>query len=98
MSEVIPEQPVSWSEDLSDWAKGEGNGCEPSDASPHVVALDFGMKWNIARHLFHEGLRVTILPGTASPDEVLALEPDGIFLSNGPGGSGTGALRNRDHC
>ncbi|MCB1602936.1 MAG: carbamoyl-phosphate synthase small subunit, partial [Xanthomonadales bacterium] len=51
----------------------------------HVVALDFGMKWNIARYLQESGCRVTILPGTASAEEVLALSPDGIFLSNGPG-------------
>ena len=52
---------------------------------PHVVALDFGMKWNIARHLFHLGCKVTVLPGTATADEVLAQKPDGVFLSNGPG-------------
>ena len=52
---------------------------------PHVVALDYGLKWNIARHLFDMGCRVTILAGTATAEEVLALEPDGVFLSNGPG-------------
>jgi carbamoyl-phosphate synthase small subunit len=52
---------------------------------PHVVALDYGMKWNIARHLFEIGCRVTILPGTATADEVLRHGPDGVFLSNGPG-------------
>ena len=52
---------------------------------PHIVALDYGMKWNIARHLFDMGCRVTILPGTATASEVLDLEPDGVFLSNGPG-------------
>ena len=50
-----------------------------------MVALDYGMKWNIARHLFDMGCRVTILPGTATAAEVLKLEPDGVFLSNGPG-------------
>ncbi len=50
-----------------------------------MVALDFGMKWNIPRHLYDMGCRVTILPGTASADDVLAVEPDGVFLSNGPG-------------
>ncbi len=43
------------------------------------------MKWNIARHLFDMGCRVTILPGTATADDVLRLQPDGVFLSNGPG-------------
>jgi carbamoyl-phosphate synthase small subunit len=54
-------------------------------ASPHVVALDYGMKWNIPRHLIDQGCRVTVLPGTATADDVLAQQPDGIFLSNGPG-------------
>jgi carbamoyl-phosphate synthase small subunit len=49
------------------------------------VALDYGMKWNIARHLRSLGCRVTVLPGTATAAEVLAQKADGIFLSNGPG-------------
>jgi carbamoyl-phosphate synthase small subunit len=53
--------------------------------SPLVVALDYGMKWNIARWLFDSGCRVTILPGTATAEEVLSYKPDGVFLSNGPG-------------
>jgi carbamoyl-phosphate synthase small subunit len=56
-----------------------------SSTRPHVVALDFGMKWNIPRHLYDMGCRVTILPGTASADDVLDQQPDGVFLSNGPG-------------
>ncbi|HEY2881335.1 MAG TPA: glutamine-hydrolyzing carbamoyl-phosphate synthase small subunit [Pirellulales bacterium] len=51
----------------------------------HVVALDYGMKWNIARHLAEMGCRVTVLPGTATADEILAQQPSGVFLSNGPG-------------
>jgi carbamoyl-phosphate synthase small subunit len=54
-------------------------------ARPHVVALDFGMKWNIPRHLVDMGCRVTVLPGTATSEDVLAKQPDGVFLSNGPG-------------
>ena len=50
-----------------------------------MVALDYGMKWNIARHLFDQGCRVTILPGTSTAEEILAQSPDGVFLSNGPG-------------
>jgi carbamoyl-phosphate synthase small subunit len=53
--------------------------------SKHVVALDYGMKWNIARHLTSAGCRVTVLPGRATAAEVLAIKPDGVFLSNGPG-------------
>lgn len=51
----------------------------------HVVALDFGMKWNIPRCLVQAGCKVTVLPGTAKAADVLAHNPDGIFLSNGPG-------------
>jgi carbamoyl-phosphate synthase small subunit len=43
------------------------------------------MKWNIARHLFDMGCRVTIVPGTSTAKDVLSLNPDGVFLSNGPG-------------
>ena len=52
---------------------------------PHVVAIDFGTKNNILRHLVDIGCRVTVVPASATADEILALEPDGIFLSNGPG-------------
>ena len=88
VSEVLPDQPVSWETHLSKWWDTRTNAPAPQvpDAdAPHVVALDFGMKWNIARHLFNQGCRVTVLPGTATADEVMALNPDGIFLSNGPG-------------
>jgi carbamoyl-phosphate synthase small subunit len=84
--EVIPDGPIEWTEALSRWAKLQGvEYPEPGPGSPHVVALDYGMKWNIARHLFSMGCRVTILPGTATADDVLAQKPDGVFLSNGPG-------------
>jgi carbamoyl-phosphate synthase small subunit len=84
--EVIPAGPIAWSEHLSPWAKLRGvEYPEPKPDAPHVVALDYGMKWNIARHLFSMGCRVTILPGTATADEVMAHRPDGVFLSNGPG-------------
>ncbi len=85
--EVIPDGPIEWDEPLNPWARLSPSGAGrklPPDA-PHVVALDYGLKWNIARHLFDMGCRVTILPGTATAEDVLALEPDGVFLSNGPG-------------
>ena len=63
-----------------------GPGHPPAAARhPHVVALDFGMKWNIPRHLVDLGCRVTVVPGSATADAILDHEPDGIFLSNGPG-------------
>lgn len=52
---------------------------------PHVVAVDFGVKRNILRCLVDAGCRVTVVPATASAEAILALDPDGIFLSNGPG-------------
>jgi carbamoyl-phosphate synthase small subunit len=68
------------------WTLGEGYGeHEEDETRPHVVALDYGSKRNIFRNLADAGARVTVLPATASFDEVMAHAPDGIFLSNGPG-------------
>ncbi len=68
------------------WKLGEGYGArEEDDSLPHVVAIDYGSKRNIFRNLADAGARVTVLPATASFDEVMGHEPDGIFLSNGPG-------------
>jgi carbamoyl-phosphate synthase small subunit len=85
--EVLPDQPRDWAQPLSTWThlNGTEQGKERKGKCPHVAALDFGMKWNIPRHLYDMGCRVTILPGTATANDVLAIEPDGIFLSNGPG-------------
>jgi carbamoyl-phosphate synthase small subunit len=92
--EVLPDQSFEWQQPLSEWTHLDGHSrlaetSEPQSPAaspqPHVVALDYGMKWNIPRHLVDQGCRVTILPGTATADEVLAHEPNGVFLSNGPG-------------
>jgi carbamoyl-phosphate synthase small subunit len=85
--EVVPDRAIEWDSPLSPWTRllpGKTRRELPPDA-PHVVALDYGMKWNIARHLFDMGCRVTVLPGTASAERVMELRPDGVFLSNGPG-------------
>ena len=73
------------------WSKGV-DLCSPSDlagqaAEPrfHVVAYDFGMKRNILRRLVQVGCRLTVVPAGTSAEDVLALKPDGVFLSNGPG-------------
>jgi carbamoyl-phosphate synthase small subunit len=68
------------------------DACSPSEpvgraAEPrfHVVAYDFGIKRNILRRLVYSGCRVTVAPALTSAEDVLALKPDGVFLSNGPG-------------
>ncbi|HVQ10266.1 MAG TPA: glutamine-hydrolyzing carbamoyl-phosphate synthase small subunit [Allosphingosinicella sp.] len=67
-------------------AKSKGAGTdEEQDTRPHVVAIDYGSKRNIFRNLADAGARVTVLPATATFEEVMAHKPDGFFLSNGPG-------------
>ena len=84
--EVVPTASRKWNEPLSPWARlCENTQTAVATDQPHVVAIDYGMKWNIARHLCDMGCRVTVIPGTATAEEVLALKPDGVFLSNGPG-------------
>lgn len=84
--EVLPEEKrCDWKEGLSDLAKAGSPAHAAISRTPHVVAIDYGMKWNIARHLQDSGCRVTIVPGTATSQEIMALKPDGVFLSNGPG-------------
>ncbi|MAQ17033.1 MAG: carbamoyl phosphate synthase small subunit [Sandaracinus sp.] len=78
--EVATTERYEWTEGTGVW----GDGTERTER-PHVVALDFGVKRNILRCLVDAGCRVTVVPGRTPADEVLALEPDGIFLSNGPG-------------
>jgi carbamoyl-phosphate synthase small subunit len=77
---VKPDKSYEWDEDRGQWKKaGErGDGL-------HVVALDCGAKQNILRHFADRGVRVTVLPGDASAEEILSHSPDGIFVSNGPG-------------
>lgn len=67
------------------WRLGTGYGRAPRDAKPHVVAIDYGSKDNIFRNLVKAGARVTVVPAKTSFDEIMALQPDGVFLSNGPG-------------
>ncbi|WP_447756576.1 glutamine-hydrolyzing carbamoyl-phosphate synthase small subunit [Sphingopyxis fribergensis] len=67
------------------WTLGHGYATEDGGERPHVVAIDYGAKDNIFRNLVKAGARVTVVPATASLDEVLSHEPAGVFLSNGPG-------------
>ena len=67
------------------WTLGKGYARSPRDARPHVVAVDYGAKDNIFRNLVKAGARVTVVPAQTSLDAIIALRPDGVFLSNGPG-------------
>lgn len=74
------------------WAEGSGewvNGAGLTTPQFHVVAYDFGLKRNILRKLVDHGAQVTVVPATTPASEVLDLQPDGIFLSNGPGDPAT---------
>jgi len=75
-------KPYAWDE--GDWALGQGYG-RLADPQYHVVAYDFGVKRNILRKLVSRHCRVTVVPAQMPAEEALALRPDGIFLSNGPG-------------
>lgn len=80
--EVTTHQAYEWTQ--TEWALGAGYG-NVIDPRFHVVAYDFGVKFNILRMLASRGCRVTVVPAKTSAADVLALKPDGIFLSNGPG-------------
>jgi len=82
--EVTSGQSSTWNE--TPWVWDEGYGSHTvGDGDIHVVALDYGVKRNILRLIAGLGAKVTVLPATATAEDVLALKPDGIFLSNGPG-------------
>lgn len=80
--DVTRPQSMEWKEKR--WAWGEGFKTVDNPEF-HVVALDYGLKTNILRSLANAGCRVTVLPATASAEDVLSRKPDGVFLSNGPG-------------
>ncbi|KAA2241051.1 glutamine-hydrolyzing carbamoyl-phosphate synthase small subunit [Salinarimonas soli] len=79
---VTGSQRYDWDE--TSWAIGQGYG-RRSASTHHVVAIDYGVKRNILRLLTDAGCKVTVVPATAGLEDILALEPDGVFLSNGPG-------------
>ena len=85
VQEVVGDSARSWDEPLSSWARIDSRRCN-LDRTQKIVALDYGMKWNIARHLYDLGYEVEILPGTnTTAEQILERNPDGVFLSNGPG-------------
>ncbi|WP_076068635.1 glutamine-hydrolyzing carbamoyl-phosphate synthase small subunit [Sphingomonas montana] len=82
--DVSATQSYRWDDGL--WTLGQGYAAHAANPDgPHVVAIDYGLKRNILRNLVAAGARVTVVPATASYDEVMAHRPDGVFLSNGPG-------------
>ncbi|APL96285.1 carbamoyl-phosphate synthase small subunit [Sphingobium indicum] len=82
--EVSAKESRLWKDGV--WKLGFGYGLdEAGEERPHVVAIDYGAKNNIFRNLVKAGARVTVLPATASFEQVMEQNPDGVFLSNGPG-------------
>ncbi len=79
---VTSAQRFTWDE--TEWVWGEGYGRQDKPEF-HVVAVDYGIKRNILRLLASAGCKVTVVPATTSADDIMALKPDGVFLSNGPG-------------
>lgn len=75
-------KPYKWTE--TEWKLGDGFGQQRA-AKFHVVAFDYGVKFNILRMLASRGCKITVLPAQSSAADALALNPDGIFLANGPG-------------
>jgi carbamoyl-phosphate synthase small subunit len=82
---VTPKATHTFTEGRGTWQVPMGELPAAAGERKHVVAMDFGAKRNIFRCLVDAGCRLTVVPATASPQEILALGPDGIFLSNGPG-------------
>jgi len=80
--EVTCGQSYEWDETLWEWSRGFGRQNAPEH---HIVAIDYGIKRNILRCLASAGCRVTVVPANTSAEDILARQPDGIFLSNGPG-------------
>ena len=83
----MPAKAFPWTEgSISPFASQECSHFRKNAATvPRVVALDFGMKWNIPRCLVQSGCQVIVMPGTASASDILSHDPAGIFVSNGPG-------------
>jgi carbamoyl-phosphate synthase small subunit len=86
VSGVMPTATSAWDSPLGALGRPVEFGAESgADNGLHVVAIDYGMKWNIPRYLRDTGCRVTVVSGKSTAEEILAMNPDGVFLSNGPG-------------
>jgi carbamoyl-phosphate synthase small subunit len=84
VEKVSTTEAYEWTEGI-DPVSASDKPATQAETQFHVVAYDFGIKRNILRHLVHLGSRVTVVPAATSAEDVLALKPDGVFLSNGPG-------------
>lgn len=83
---VMPTGKTEWTApNNQEWRFVPGVASADGKRPYHVVAMDFGMKWNIPRCLVESGCQVTVVPGRAPADEILGLRPEGVFISNGPG-------------
>ncbi|WP_455481638.1 glutamine-hydrolyzing carbamoyl-phosphate synthase small subunit [Bartonella sp. B35(2025)] len=80
--EVTSRQSMEWSEKPWVWDKGYSTN---SKHNFHIIAIDYGIKRNILRLMAAQGARITIMPADTNAEEILAMNPDGVFLSNGPG-------------
>ena len=82
---VTTEKAYEWRSSVWNLATDSHPTIEASELPYHVVAYDYGVKWNILRMLVERGCRVTVVPAQTPASDVLTLNPDGVFLSNGPG-------------
>lgn len=83
-SKVTVAKPYEWAQGVEPCSPSQ-NIAAPGESNFHVVAYDFGIKRNILRRLVQIGARVTVVPAMTSSEDVLAMKPDGVFISNGPG-------------
>ncbi|MFK7995322.1 MAG: glutamine-hydrolyzing carbamoyl-phosphate synthase small subunit [Granulosicoccus sp.] len=89
--EVTCSEPYQWTrrtwqlQDSQALSRGDMFSDESTGSGPHIVAMDFGVKRNILRLFVDRGCRVTVVPATYTSEQIKALKPDGLFLSNGPG-------------
>ncbi|MEM7730387.1 MAG: glutamine-hydrolyzing carbamoyl-phosphate synthase small subunit [Pseudomonadota bacterium] len=83
--DMAAEAAFDWTQARWEWPKGHNGGHTDKVGAKKVVLIDYGVKRNILRNLVSAGMAVTVVPGTVGADDILALDPDGVVLSNGPG-------------
>lgn len=84
-TQVSCEKSYEWTEALHPICHPERSEGSKSNKQAHIIVLDFGVKYNILRHLVSRGCRVTVVPSTTSAADIIAYKPNGVLLSNGPG-------------